>query len=117
VLTAAVLSGRTPWVVLAGALALAQSVAKTIIFVGARHGSTRLHLHGSTRLRHRRGTRNATRGSHLKALARTWHHCGARLFPLLRRPAPGVGVVALSSVLGIPPLAATASSQASPGCL
>jgi membrane protein YqaA with SNARE-associated domain len=99
VLTAAVLNARGPWIVLAVALALGQSTAKTVLFIGSRHGAARMRrcpMMGDN-----------PRGRRIRLSAR-WKRRTAGVGVQLQRPVAGAGVVALSSVAGIPPLAATA---------
>jgi membrane protein YqaA with SNARE-associated domain len=99
VLTAAVLGARDSWLAFAAAVAFGQSAAKTMIFAGSRRGTARLQ--------HRPASSRAKRLRKPTRVARFAQQVSARILPLLRRPVPGVAVVALSSVVGVPPLAAT----------
>jgi membrane protein YqaA with SNARE-associated domain len=98
ILTVAVLGAHESWLAMAICVAVGQSVAKAIIFLGSREGAGRIRSH--------RG-RPPGRGVRFRALARVTAPRVERMLATLGRPWAGTALVAVSAVVGVPPLAAT----------
>lgn len=105
-LVAAVLQAHGGWPAVVVAVALGQSVAKVLIYLGARDGRrllpTRLAQHPP-----REAEWDRRPVARLRDVTRRWSPRAERIAVLVRRPVGGSALILTSAVGGIPPLAAT----------
>jgi membrane protein YqaA with SNARE-associated domain len=97
ILTVAVIGQSHLWLAIAISITVGQVIAKVVIFVGSREGTARA----------RRRQPRPVRKVRSRALARVTTARVAQLLATLERPLAGAALVAVSAVVGVPPLAAT----------
>jgi membrane protein YqaA with SNARE-associated domain len=105
-LVAAVLQARGGWPAVVVAIAVGQSTAKVLIFLGAREGRSLLPSWLAHRPPRPAGSRRRL-GTRLRDATRRWSPQAERVAELVRRPVAGSALILTSAVAGIPPLAAT----------
>lgn len=107
-LIAAVVQAQGRWPALVVAVAVGQSGAKVLIYLGARDGRALLPARLTTRVTHWPARIHLAGRTRPPGSARRWWRPQAdRVAQLLRRPVAGSALVLASAAGGIPPLAAT----------
>jgi membrane protein YqaA with SNARE-associated domain len=105
-LVAAVLQARGGWPAVVVAIAVGQSIAKVLIYLGARDGRGLLPSWPAHRPPRPPGSRRRL-GTWVRDATRRWTPQAERVAELVRRPGAGSALILTSAVGGIPPLAAT----------
>lgn len=106
VLIAAVIQAHDRWLAMVIAIALGQSGAKVLIYLGARDGRRLLPSRSAYRPQ-RPPTRHRGPVTRLQGATRKWAPQADRAAELVRRPVAGSALILTSAIGGIPPLAAT----------
>lgn len=105
-LVASVVQAHARWPAVVLAIAVGQSTAKVLIYLGARDGHRLLPARWAAHPR-RADVLRPTRLVRLSAVTRRWSPTADRVAELVRRPVAGSALILTSAVGGIPPLAAT----------
>ncbi len=105
-LIVAVLHAPGHWPAVVLAVALGQSAAKVLIYLGARDGRNLVPSRWSHRPQSATGSHRAHEDRR-SGVARRWSLTAERVSELVRRPVAGSALILASAIGGIPPLAAT----------
>jgi membrane protein YqaA with SNARE-associated domain len=105
-LIAAVVQAHGRWPAVVIAIALGQSCAKVLIYLGARDGRKLVPSRWAHRAL-RPPTRHRGPFTRLRDATRKWTPHADRVAQLVRRPVAGSALILASAIGGVPPLAAT----------
>jgi membrane protein YqaA with SNARE-associated domain len=106
-LVAAVLQSQGRWPAIVVAVALGQSGAKMLIFLGARDGRRLLPTRWAVRDHAHSTVRHHGLLTRWRAAVQRWSPHADRVAEIVRRPGAGSALILTSAIGGLPPLAAT----------